>query len=376
VDRVKADLFLVNLVRQSAGGAAQARLYASRALELARQLGDAESVAEAAFRLMYGTDNPPEHHDERLRVAEAIAGDSFVDLSTPARAQILHASAFVYLTWDDRRRAEELWSRVEDLAERSRDAQLALWPLQHQALRQTLDGELEATLDTSSRLLALGSELGREGAGRQFASRSTRRALLYLGRAEESLRGIPVLPNLWFGGGPFSAQRVLFLAHAGQASEARDLLQRLRAERDFASPDDASSAAILRYLLEASVLLEDREVAAALSPRFAPLAGLLHTEADMVYCIGRLLGGAARLLGRPDEARGYYRQALEICERVRFRPEIALTRLELAELLLEHYPTEQSQAQQHLDFAIDEFRVMKMQPALERALRHKGLLKA
>jgi|SRR3990172_1502503 len=34
-----------------------------------------------------------------------------------------------------------------------------------------------------------------------------------------------------------------------------------------------------------------------------------------------------------------------------------------------------SQAE-HLDFAIGEFREMKMQPSLERALRHRGLLKA
>jgi len=31
---------------------------------------------------------------------------------------------------------------------------------------------------------------------------------------------------------------------------------------------------------------------------------------------------------------------------------------------------------QHLDFAIAEFRDMKMQPSLERALKHKGLLTA
>jgi hypothetical protein len=30
----------------------------------------------------------------------------------------------------------------------------------------------------------------------------------------------------------------------------------------------------------------------------------------------------------------------------------------------------------HLDFAIKEFREMKMQPSLERALRHKEILKA
>ena len=33
-------------------------------------------------------------------------------------------------------------------------------------------------------------------------------------------------------------------------------------------------------------------------------------------------------------------------------------------------------AVEHLDFAIKEFREMKMQPSLERALKHKELLKA
>jgi len=61
---------------------------------------------------------------------------------------------------------------------------------------------------------------------------------------------------------------------------------------------------------------------------------------------------------------------------MRFRPELALTRLQLAELLLEHYQDEKSEALEHLDFAINEFREMKMQPSLERALRHKEILGA
>ena len=48
----------------------------------------------------------------------------------------------------------------------------------------------------------------------------------------------------------------------------------------------------------------------------------------------------------------------------------------MAELLLEGTDQEQSDAQPHLEFAIEEFRAMNMQPALERALRHKGLLRA
>jgi hypothetical protein len=94
------------------------------------------------------------------------------------------------------------------------------------------------------------------------------------------------------------------------------------------------------------------------------------------FCVGRIVGEAYRLLDKPDDARGAYLQALDICTKVRFRPEIALIRLGLAELLLEHYPNERAEAIEHLDFAIAEFREMKMQPSLERALRHRGLLKA
>jgi uncharacterized protein (DUF924 family) len=61
---------------------------------------------------------------------------------------------------------------------------------------------------------------------------------------------------------------------------------------------------------------------------------------------------------------------------MKFWPELALTRLQLVELLLEHYPKEKSEAIAHLDVAIAEFRDMKMQPSLERALRHKEILKA
>ena len=77
-----------------------------------------------------------------------------------------------------------------------------------------------------------------------------------------------------------------------------------------------------------------------------------------------------------DEARQYYQEAIKVCTEMPFRPELALTRLQLAELLFDHYPDEKKEALEHLDFAINEFREMKMQPSLERALRHKDILKA
>jgi len=117
-----------------------------------------------------------------------------------------------------------------------------------------------------------------------------------------------------------------------------------------------------------------------------PAASLVAYEHTDATCVARHLGGAAHLAGDRAAARAYYEQALEVCGRVHFRPEIALTRLALAELLLddalaadvppEQREREHSEALSHLDFAIDEFSAMKMQPALERALRHKGLLHA
>ena len=72
----------------------------------------------------------------------------------------------------------------------------------------------------------------------------------------------------------------------------------------------------------------------------------------------------------------HYDKALELMGKIRFRPEVALAHLELAELLLDHYPEERAEALEHLDFAITELRDMKMQPALERALSRREILKA
>jgi hypothetical protein len=105
------------------------------------------------------------------------------------------------------------------------------------------------------------------------------------------------------------------------------------------------------------------------------MSGFLIAEAWMPTCIAARLGDAHLVLGDAPAALKTYDDALGLARRVRFRPEVALIRLDLAELLLDHYPGERDAAIEHLDFAIAEFQDMKMQPALERALRHRGLLR-
>ncbi len=98
------------------------------------------------------------------------------------------------------------------------------------------------------------------------------------------------------------------------------------------------------------------------------LAGRLQAWYTVVS-FGRLLGEAAAMLGRPDEARAYFRQALDVCHKVRFRPEIALLRLDLAELLITSGADDRAQAFEHLQFVVTEFEDMHMQPSLEHARR-------
>jgi hypothetical protein len=197
------------------------------------------------------------------------------------------------------------------------------------------------------------------------------KARLYLGLSPEPfLSGVPAS---WDAKTAFSS---LLHAHLGHRDEASELLAEYVVRRpSIATEEDGTIAVVDIGYLEAAVLVGHLAAAEVLlsrlsSPRFYVLGALTPT------CASRHLGDAAALLGRPEEARRHYLDAIEACTEMPFRPELALSRLELAELLLEHYSDEKKAAKEHLDFAIGEFREMKMQPSLERALRHKEILKA
>jgi ATP/maltotriose-dependent transcriptional regulator MalT len=126
-------------------------------------------------------------------------------------------------------------------------------------------------------------------------------------------------------------------------------------------------------LLQAAVVVEHRAAAKALATRLASVAHLTG-EISIQTCVGRHLGDAAALVGDRTAARAYYQQALDSAAKIRFRPELALTHLRLAELLLDGGDDHaQSEAQEHLDAAIPELQDMHMRPGLERglALREK-----
>jgi hypothetical protein len=170
-----------------------------------------------------------------------------------------------------------------------------------------------------------------------------------------------------------SAGAVLCLAHVGRKAEAKAILEKLilgRLKNGTIRDEVSESHDVL--LLESAVLLEHCQVAEALLNRLASSSGRT-TGMFLSTCIARHLGGAATLLNRFDEARNYYSIAVELAKKMRFRPELALSRFQLAELLLQHYANEKQEAISHLDFCIREFAEMKMEPSLKKAQEYNSV---
>jgi tetratricopeptide (TPR) repeat protein len=262
--------------------------------------------------------------------------------------------------------AEGLWKELELIAQQTNDATSKTQAIVPPVLLAFMNGLLE---DAVAQSVAV--ETAREQVStRTLPFRQPMTALFYLGRIEEVDE-----ESLSFG--PTRTTRAalaLYYAYSGRFAEAKDITKTFEG---ISSAEDDTSAGILGALFQAALLGGDLETIGPLAARMGQTPVRAQpTLGQGFVSMARLLGEAAALLEKPEEARTRFDEALIDCERIGLRPDRALTRLDLAELLLDHYPDERDKAIEQLDFAIAEFRDMKMQPALERALGRRGLLKA
>jgi DNA-binding NarL/FixJ family response regulator len=368
-ERVPADVVL-GYLRSATGRAAEGRELRRRALALARALGHAGTRLVAALHIVAWPDAPG-YHAERLRlVREGAAWPRAGVTPTPLGDFLYHAGCLL-LDWGERAEAETLWREEEDLAARTHDAFLLLHPIRKDILLALLDGRLHDAVTGGGRLIALAEQLGAPVRGRNAALGATLRPLLHLGRAEEALAAHVEFYQAgeFYQIGDGEAARLrgdhaLLLAHAGQTAEARDIL-REALRRVVSEGEDVTPVHTLTWLLETAVLVEDREAAALLADRLAPLAGLATADLALT-CLGRHLGAAAALAGHAETAARHYEQALTAALKVRFRPEAALTRLQYAELLAGQ-SGRAAEAHRQLEPALAALEAMQMAPALTRA---------
>ena len=359
-NRIWADLELSRL-SLVAGRWDESWMLAQRAIDQSRELGDRDSLFHGASRIL-GRPCAPKHQKERASLALELAdmpGDGATDESLMERSIVC---GFALLEIGERDRGVRFLRTVQEIASRTRHPSMLTNSRAVDSFLAMLDGDLEESLGAA-----------------QPGFPWMRHVLLLLGRPEEALalweeasmsyetEDVTEEPRYYR-----SVIEAVCFAQLGRDTEAR---QAYEVVKEILPSADERPASLLRTMLWVAVLLEDKGQAELLSAHLkevAHVAGAYYEPSSNA----RHLGSASSLLGKPDEALDYYRQALDVTEKIRHRPETALTHLELAELLLDHYPDERAEALEHLDFAITELRDMKMQPALERALSRREILKA
>jgi DNA-binding NarL/FixJ family response regulator len=370
VERIHTDLALAQ-TRFPRGQFAEARALRLEALALARERADPEALFRSAVDLLQV--NAPQHWDECVCLAEEATHWPREGVSGRTLGALLYIAGRVQLAQGERARAEEIWRQMEDLAGRTHVVEVSLHVDTRDAALAIVDGKLEKALALSERYIERANESGATIRGRLFGLRLLTAPVLYLGRSEIWLNAFNEYAGTASGGGaafdsaiPLAAARAMCLVQLRRAEEARTLVRPLLDQEG--SSDVEIPIGLLVVLLQAAVVLEHRVAARALAAQLASVAHLAVGE-QFYTCLGRHLGDAAILADDRAAARAYYVQALGAAGKIRFRPEIALAHLSLAELLSEDADdAAQSEAQEHLAVAIPELRDMKMQPGLERAL--------
>jgi tetratricopeptide (TPR) repeat protein len=340
---------------------------------LARKLGDASAFVNCGGDYLWFCPPTAEYVEEARQIANEMR--RVWDRADPfSMAYGMDCANSFFLSLGERRQGEVIHRETMESARLAR-MPARQYSFQHmQACYHIMDGQLEEAAKCHDDVLRLGVEMGATQTAGVYACFFGPRLSGYLGWGQEELRRL----DEWAQAAGLSMPahvRVYYLACGGEKEEVATILGEA-ADHYAAEPERTRHTfGALLLLLEVAVLTKHARAAEIL---LNLLVGATYktTGANNPTCVARHLGGAEALLDRYEEARKHYKEAIKGCTDMRFRPELALTRLQLAELLLEHYPKERAKALEHLDFAISEFRDMKMRPWLERALRHKEILKA
>ncbi len=323
-------------------------------LDIARKVADPESFwFSAGSRIIQGS--APQHTARLIKLAEELALKSRAGVSARMHSFACGAIGHLFLECGHRRRAEEFFSQLKLSAERSGQAVSVIYSMGVESALAFYDGNLDQAALLAEAMRTRGEQLGPSAYATILSFIVSSTALIHLGRFEEFSSMAKSL------GGPVN---LITRLNFGTDDEIANTLDRVVMMRPgIGSVDDETPALNDLFCLQAATRVRHRPSVELLLRRFAagclPTSGILNPT-----CVPRHLGAAAAILGKPEEARKYYDEAVKVTTEMRFRPELALTRLELAELLLEHYPDGKADALEHLDFAIKEFREMKMQPSL------------
>ena len=356
-ERAWADFWL-GFVKCTRGEQSAGVTLMEKSMEQARTLNDHELLGAASVQWI-GFGLTPWSADQALK----ITSDDWRSATTPEWPLAAMGS---FLSCGQRQQAEAVLAYIKDLTTLTGRIQSTVTIMTMDATMSYMDGKLEETVEILERILTDTQYADyREGAS-QHTMWVGLRPLLYLGfdTHTESVLGQTIVKIL------YSTAHVtppLLEAYLGNYAKVNEMIDRmLLSRKDITSTNDKTQVWFDIAYLEAAVMAGHRPAVEKLLER---LSGNTLSVVVLFWptCIARQLGAATAFLDRYDEARDYYRQAINICMETGFRPELALTRLQLAELLLNHYPDGEKEALALLTSSVKDLDEMKMRPSLEHA---------
>ncbi|UCC17183.1 MAG: AAA family ATPase, partial [Dehalococcoidales bacterium] len=344
IERGWAD-YRLGWVRCVRGNQAEGVPLLRHAFELARKFDNRELLGLAGgWWLQFGI-MPWSEKEESLQVMEEL-------VITENNVNILLNAGFVFYGYGLREKGDAVIQTIKEMAATTGEAHHIAASHLADCTVAFYDGRLEETVEILEHDLAWRREVGlpeSQGAG-SFAGFFALDYLYGINNSPDTPLRKAVLEQVntpvW--------RRFPFLAvRLGQVEEANRRLDRMIESRPhITSTDDMTPVNLDIFTLESAVLVGHRLAIELLLRRFTNTT----LAAASIFGISRLLGAGAAFLEKYEEAREHYKEAIRFCTEIRFRPELALSRLGLAELLLDHYPDEKAEALEHLDFAIKEFR--------------------
>jgi ATP/maltotriose-dependent transcriptional regulator MalT len=257
-------------------------------------------------------------------------------------------SLMAYLQVGERSKADQERGELSRLASQTRHQQFRISAAAGDALFAMLDGRLEEAMKSAAIPYGTFSHIlhGRL-AGWLGDTEALEKDLTWNDRRRQDSAII---------------HRAYYLAQLGRLDEARQTLVDLSA-RHFEPPDQVISFGMTTLLLETVSISEDRAHAEVLLRILSN--SRRHLAKPHAVLVPRHLGRLAALLGDRERARDLYMEAISFCEAMSYRPELALTRLDLARLLLDSGEREESLSL--IALASGEFEAMGMIPWLEKA---------
>ncbi len=159
-----------------------------------------------------------------------------------------------------------------------------------------------------------------------------------------------------------------------------DLVENI-ARSIFASPNAVPATKHAAQIGLALIAVQRRDTTAASEMYVAlqPIAGTMAPQTNMGpgLAIDRLLGLLAHTMGNLDQAAGHFEDALAFCRKAGFRPELAWTCCDYADLLLQRSQGgDRTKAVSLLDESLAISSELGMRPLMERVLSRREILRA